>query len=1057
MSIQSSYHSVFEQVLTLNNNLVNALSNITTLMSGSVNTITTNITDQNGVLTTYSAPSFVSLQNQINALSNNINSLYSINQTGALIQPTNGNKFSKIITIFLNREPNDIGCIVPVTNFTAQKNYFFDTLVDPQMLVNIDLSGQIDNNATRVYIRRYIAQFAKDSSGNYTPLGQSAINSFNNLFRNANNFSIDDFNNWYQTTPGTVNPFAPEYDEQFYDLNPNVLIYDGTFNVISITTDTVNQKLWYTINTLNYIYNVRTGNTITQQVQQLAINDEIILNSPQTSTRYQIIEINSTTTSPQIRLQRIEGAEPIPVGVATIKIYSPILYDKVVQVNIGYNQRNAIFVKALNSDTYIESKNWSKGIGFWSNDLTESSSGLSMEQYYIDNVSDYGIVLQDMVAKNIPNARGVVPNAPNLVIDNFKVVQTNTHLTNNTDSTTLKTKNAQQTTLKSQVDALNTAIQNKNQQLKTTTFVTDAAKTQFMNDLDSLNKQKASVSTLLSSVTSDILALSSSPSIGVTPEFSVRGFWSIPPVVVATGTQPQQVVQFRVQYRRLSSDGTEAQINTFKLADATTGTTTAAYSNWVDVKTDSLQRTFDPSTNTYSWVAQDITNPDTPAINQLSIAIQYGEQIEIRIKSISEIGWPDSPIESDWSNGLVVPFPTNLNNTVNNNPTIINDANKQDVLTTVQSNLTSMGLDIHLADQTTINNVTYKHDAININSGFKDSNGYVINLYAYINNLQNQITSLQEQIANVKGILQVVVFQNNTKNVVKNGSSLLFNIECEDYMDIFASSGVPSGRVYANNIYTIKDFSVQISNIATQSPLGLLSARLYATDTTIYNTSVPQVFWVDSQDQLITNNSTGTTLTQIDNQFFWSINYNSGSSNTVTALSQNIGNVFTNTNSNSITNVLSSPQYNIGYSQNAILNFIGSDNSLQDNAKWIDVNSSISSTTKLLTTVHPSISNLTTLQQQNSEKVQTVDVGPNNAINIPINIYFKVNALDNTQTGLNYQYVNFNSASSTVTHTKTLKFLLENQADNTPFVFTIGFTINQCKIAKTKTPTTVNQ
>jgi hypothetical protein len=46
-----------------------------------------------------------------------------------------------------------------------------------------------------------------------------------------------------------------------------------------------------------------------------------------------------------------------------------------------------------------------------------------------------------------------------------------------------------------------------------------------------------------------------------------------------------------------------------------------------------------------------ITNPDLPNINQLDISIQSNEKIDIRIKSISEVGWPDSVVESD---GLVL-------------------------------------------------------------------------------------------------------------------------------------------------------------------------------------------------------------------------------------------------------------------------------------------------------------------------------------------------------------------------------------------------------------------
>jgi hypothetical protein len=49
--------------------------------------------------------------------------------------------------------------------------------------------------------------------------------------------------------------------------------------------------------------------------------------------------------------------------------------------------------------------------------------------------------------------------------------------------------------------------------------------------------------------------------------------------------------------------------------------------------------------------------------------------------------------------------------------------------------------------------------------------------------------------------------------------------ECEDYLNVFTGQGVPTGRVYENNIYVIKDFVVKFTNKSSESLLGLLSNR----------------------------------------------------------------------------------------------------------------------------------------------------------------------------------------------------------------------------------------
>ena len=1054
MASNSSYHVIAEQVINFNNNVVDLLSKINQLITGTDPSVTVNIVDQSGIAGQFTLPSFGFLKSEIDRLNNNINSIYSINEAGALIQPSNGTKFKKIVTVDLNIEPNDVGNMPVLSKFKAKKNWFFDKLLNPELFVELDLSGQIEDNVRKILSRRYIASFAQDTNGNLTPLGQSALNSFNSLYRNKNGFTLDEYVAWYQTTPGLVNPQDPNYDEQQFDLEPNQLLFDGAFTVISITEDVLNKKLWYNINTLTYIKNIFTNGVTTKQTNQLSVNDELIINTPQSSTRYSVVEINTSASNPAIRLNRIEGNEPIPVGVDTLKIYSPVVYNKTVQVNVGYNERNVIFIKALDMNNYILSKNWSKGLGFWTNDLKDVDSGLSMEQYYIDNVYDYGNVIHDLVSKKIPVSMAGVPNAPVLDVNNFKVVQTNTHLTDTPNSNVLKTKHEQQKTLQSETQQINNAIQEKNKQIKITQFTSAAAKKQFQNEIETLNKNKVSKTSLLSSITSDILDLSKSPITQTKPKFSVRGFWTIPDPTITTGTKPQQIVQFRVQYRYLSADGKETPVQTFKLNDSTAATKqTAAFSNWNEIKTDSLKQVRDAVTGDYYWASSDITNPDVPNINQIDIPIQYNEQVELRISSISEVGWPDSPVESTYSNSVFITFPTDLNNVLNNNDAIIKEADKQDLKISIQSDLTAKGLDEHLSQQITINDKTFYHDSSGIISGFKDSNGVSIDMFTFIGSLLQRIQALEEKINNINGILDVIIYNNNEMFTIKNGSEIAFNIECEDYLESYVGINVPTGRVYSNNIYTIKDFVLKISNGAVNSPLGLLSNRLYnsTTNSDVYNSSTPQVFWVDEQDNLITSDVSGTSKSQIDNQYLWMMNYDNVNNTTVTKLSDNVGNNFINDASNSITSVLSSSEYNVGYSEVGVLTFIGNNKTLIDPSKWIDKNVSVSSTTKLLTTIHPVVNGLSYIQELNSDKVHALNSGKVNDIIVPINIYFKMNALDTSQSGPNTQYINLNSVKSTVKHVKKIKFLLDNQADNKPFTFTVKFTINRARIVMKKT------
>jgi hypothetical protein len=1048
MAIQSSFPKVADQIINFNKNVVDILAKIDTAVRTTEPSIQVQVFDDEGILRNYSIPSFTNLKSEIERLNNNINSLYSIDTVGALIETSNQNRFKKIITVDLNREPNAVDTLGSVTTFKTSPNWFFDALLDPMLSVEIDLSGKIQNNVRKCLVRRYIVEFAKDVDGNLTNLGQSALNSFNQLWRGSSEIIVTEFENWHRTTPGVIEPLNPKFDEQIFDLEVNNLLYDGEFTVLSVQDDRINRKLWYILNSLNYAV-VADG---TPRVLQ--VGDEVIVNNERSSTRYKIIEISNSQSYPRVRFERLEGIEPISVGIGTLKIYSPVVYTKKVRVSIGYNERNVIFLKPINTENHLVAKSWSLGTGFYSNDLrlnsTSTENGLSMEQFYIDYVYDYGEVLQDLVAKKTPNKLAGTPVAPTLNAGNFKVVQINKHLTDTPDANLIKQKHNYQLTLKSEVTQIDQAIIDRNKKVKVTKFKNESDRKKFELEIKNLVDKKDSKSKLLTSVNQEIITLSKSPKNKVEPKYRLRGFWDIPEAIITRGTKPQEIVQFRVQYRYVSKDGRETPVETFGLANTQRR---ASFSNWNEFKTDARKRNYDSQTGEYFWQIEDVESADTPNINQVDISIQTNERVEFRIKSISEVGWPESPVESDWSETLSIDFPDDLNNVLNENEFILQEASKEDLRVTMQNELSSKGIDEHLADTLIVNNKTFHHESSKILSGFRDENGVALDLFEYMKKLEDRIRGLEEKVRRAKGELQIVILRNNQEFVVSNGSETVFNIECEDYLEPYSGQGVPTGRVYENNVYTIKDFVIRINNIATESPLGLLSNRNYLQNASVYNTNAPQVFWVNNQDELLTSDITGQTRTQLNNQFIWMVNYDSVTENTVAKLSENIGNAFSANSNNSITTALSSAEYNIGYNEVTLLNFVGNNKSLVDPQKWVDRTVTVASTTKLLTTIHPVIKDLENIVENNTDKIKTINPGERNSIIIPLNIYFKMNALDTNQRGANYKFVNLNSLTNSVIHIKKLKFFVENEAENRPFVFTIKFNINRNKVVVKKNST----
>ena len=1046
--IQSSFPKLADQIISFNKNIIDILSKLNSLATTTDPTVKIDILDENGNLKSFTIPTNNGLKSDIERLNTNINSLYSLDAAGAMISTSNANKFKKIITVDLNREPSSLGILNTVDSFKASTNWFFDSLMDPMLSVEFDLSNQIENNVSRCLSRRYMVDFSKSSNGDLTTNGESAQRSFDLNFKNNASIDIGEFEQWHKTTPGVVEPLNPKFDEQLFDLEPNSLLYDGVFSVLRIQEDRINRKLFYVLDTLDYLL------TDTSEVRELSVNDELIVNSTKTSTRYKILEVSKADANPRVRLERIEGIEPIPVGIGTLKIYSPVTYTKKCKISIGFNERNVIFLKPINTENNLMSRKWSFGTGFYTSELvlssTSDSNGLSMDQFYQDYVYDYGEVLKDLVAKKTPNKLAGVPNVPTLDVNNFKVVQINQHLTDTPDSNQIKQKHNFSVNLKSEIEQLQNALNDRNKKNKVLKFKSVDDKKKADSEILDLSLKREFKSKQLESITKEIISFSKSNQIKAEPKYRVRGFWPIPEAIATRGTKPQEVVQFKIQWRYISKDGREAPIETFKIGDNNKG----SFSNWNEIKTDARKRLFDPSTGEYFWQIEDVENAETPNINQLDVAIQSNEKIEIRVKSISEVGWPESPIESDWSEIIIVEFPDDLNNVLKENDFILQEASKDDLKVSVRTELSALGLDEHLSDQVTLDTKVYHHDSSSILSGFRDSNGNPLDLYEYLQSLQDRIKVLEEKIDKAKGELEIIVLRNNQEFVIANGSETTFNIECEDYLEKFTDIGAPAGRVYQNNIYVIKDFVIRIRNKSTSSPLGLVSYRNYLQNVPVYDKSVPQVFWVNDKDELITSDISGSTKTQINNQFIWMTNYDSVTDTSTSKLSENIGNIFSN--GNSVTGVLSNNSYNIGYNEKAILSFRGNNKSLLEPSKWIDNNTSVASTNKLLTTIHPVIGDLDKIIETNSEKVKALNGGDKNDIIVPINIYFKMNSLDYKQSGLNYEYIDLNRPSKTIKHIKKVKFFLENESENRPFEFSLKFNINRNKVIIKKVSNALN-
>lgn len=755
--ISNSLSYFLEQALLLERNSLETVSKVSDAVTSQKDTVTLTLTDPSNPSNTitYSIPSFGYLKSEIERLDNTLKSISNIESgNGSRIQLTDGS-YRKIVASKLACEAPTITKTNNITNFNFKSNWLFEDMMNPYLYANLDLSNSIPTETERVLIQRYILNCNNTRQVEY----------FNSIKNNSTNIDYKNF------LKGLLNNgITYVLDENYYDLPPLRRRYSGEFEIDRILDNTLSldgknilgklvlKSLLYTDN------NSGVENTVT-----LSKNDILEVKENPTTTRYMVTFVDSSTN--EIKLKRLEGYTPINSN-TIFKISSNQVKKISVEIPVSFDKREVIFVKAIDPDSNIPSNKWSPGIAFYSNDLKYTSpQGVTtrLETFYQKNVVDFGNIILSYSKDYYPSiVEGIKPDAPTLHYDandesasDFKIVQINKQLEEGTESNTFKKLIADKENALSQINNNNKLVEEQKEIIQTTKFLTTTEKLNAQNKLAEYIKNQSTYTSLYNSIVNQIKAQYAASYIEK-PKYRVRGFWSIPSPKIGKSSGPQQIIQFKVRYRYLSESGIANREEEFTYLDGTTNTT-GRFSNWNEVLTP-MRRRVKGSDGTYSWEKMNTADPDQININQLDLPIQNGEQIEIQIKSISEAGFPTNPMESDWSEPVIVSF--------NDFPELQGDdiseiiaQNRVDAsVANVVGSFTGNSY-AHMASSFYTNDKYFAHNAESITSGFLSPEQTPITLYDKLYDLQNQITAVTEQIERMSATLEVKLIdgEDNTK------------------------------------------------------------------------------------------------------------------------------------------------------------------------------------------------------------------------------------------------------------------------------------------------------
>ena len=767
MDTKHQLSDVLKRLVTDIDNMNSFLFSLQNMLESQSENVSLTQTKSDGTVSTISVPSFGYLKGKVTDLNSKFDTLLSANSDVIGIKSSTGEvrKFELKKTSKLLQEleaVRDASFQIP-TGFKVKNNWFFESFLNPLLYISLDITNVLTEDIDRFVVKRIIINSANnDDSATF----------FDTNYKSKNDISLESLK--IDLNDNGIDFFE---DDNVVELEVPINRYRGTFDVIKILDEQSSQTLTsgdsvtvqrrrYKLNSLTYT-DALAGNTNTKT---LAVGNVLMTAN---DSEYIIRSIN--TTSSEVILERIFGNEAITFGANVLRLKALPYRIPELQVNVGFNEREVIFIKPVSKAKNLTIDEFSKGVALFTNELTiplSDSSTTTLEKYYNNFVSDFGLILLNLAKeKTVPAVLGTKPVAPVVNVANFKVSQIDTHIQDSSNMTDLTNNIKEKEILQQEISELNKKIDSTKASIVTVAKTPKEAKRlqKVLTDSQTARDQKvAALSTLVTNIT---LKISTTPEFSNKKKYSVRGFWSIPDTIM-TEYGTQDVVQFKYRYRYLNVNGTQPNANQQTYVDTDGSNKSATFSPWIEVVTKPRTKQLNLNTGLYDWVVDNPSDADQVNTNQLDIPIRKGELVEVQVKSISEAGWPANPVESDWSESVQIPFPEEIS-AEEEGSVLSQKAFSEKAKLDFEMSLSARGLDTHLANQFTQGDRFYAHNATDIASGFFTNEGQVIDLYKKLVSLANDIAAVQQSITTDTGAIEVSVIENKGATInVSNGDTV---------------------------------------------------------------------------------------------------------------------------------------------------------------------------------------------------------------------------------------------------------------------------------------------
>lgn len=739
--MKTSAEKIFENFEFLYENIYNLLIAFQQASVSNLSSVKVPIKNKLGVIEYLEINSFQKMFNELSRIDNNFKSLLNVDNISHIIN-ADGSLSQITKTSFINAEYLD--------NFKFGTDLTTATNIDTDALCLVDFTSTLKHMVfPNVKIPVII-----ESSLNSTIEAQifDVIEGFDKISTEPSlielKYLIDNGTIVVNNNNGEITKLSVEKEKVTYFGKFTVTDVKNTGNLFDIILSDIK----YTgLNTI--------GNSI-----ELKIND--ILVNKNGMSKFQINSIDITNN--KLSVTRISGSDTISIGIDTL-LFNEILDSNtnIVGIPVQPNKKLIVFLATenlkiigypsigikLNTETYKVKYN---------------STVFTLDEFFSNYVTNFSDYLYSIIKEsNIPYDLGITPETPKLNTSNFKVVQINKHLTNSKTSGELESLNVEKEKIKNNLDynQLNIdKIQNEVDTLKSKSL---EEKNYRINKISELKQSKNVLEQNLLTVVRklDSNAINSGLK-NLKPKYRIIGSWEIQSPIYSPLTKPQNIIKYEVQYRYLSKNLDTVENTSMKMIN-NGKEVSVTYSAWNPLETRILKKI--EKNNKLIWETPILDSVDDININQVNISITEGESVELKVRAVSEAGYPITSKFSEWSEILRIDFPQDL---IENNLATIVDKNEADLKISEFNNiLKSSGILNHIDNQIQEAEKLFFHKAEDIASGFFTAEQKNIPLNTFLNTLRNDINILKN-LENIKNVTIELIDFNGEKYSVINNSTL---------------------------------------------------------------------------------------------------------------------------------------------------------------------------------------------------------------------------------------------------------------------------------------------